>query len=135
MTVPVLTPPTLPLPGPAAGPPARLRVVRVLLLVEVVLALVSTLESAVVAVVGLGSPAAPLLTGAVAVALALVTRRAGRPGRPFPRRLVLLTQGVLLASAVVDVVVALAQHYPPLLVPTLTRLVLPGAVVVLARRR
>ena len=135
MTVPVLTPPTLPLPGPAAGPPPRLRVARVLLLVEMVLALVSTLESAVVAVVGLGTPTAPLLTGGVAVVLALVTRRAGRPGRPFPRRLVLVTQGVLLAAAGVDLVVALAEQAAPLLVPTLTRAVLPAAVVVLVRRR
>lgn len=132
MTIPVLTPPTLPLPVAAPGLPPRLRVVRVLLLVEVVLALVSTVESAVVAAVGLGSPAAPLLTGALAVVLALVTRRFGR-GRG--RRLVLAVQWVLLASAAVDLVVTLLQQVPPLPVPVLVRWVVPGAVVVLLRGR
>ena len=132
MTVPVLTPPTLPLPASSPGLPPRLRVVRVLLLVEVVLAVVSTVESAVVAAVGLGSPAAPLLTGLVAVVLALLTRRFGR-GRG--RRSVLAVQWVLLASAAVDLVVALVQQVPPLPVPVLVRWVVPGAVVLLLRRQ
>ena len=132
MTVPVLTPPTVPLPAPVPGPPPRLRVVRVLLLLEVVLALVATVESAVVAAVGLGSPTSPLLTALVALVLALLTRRLGR-GRG--RRLVLAAQWVLLAAAAVDLLVALFQQVPPLLVPTLVRWVLPGAVVVLLRRQ
>ena len=132
MTVPVLTPPTVPLPAPVPGPPPRLRVVRVLLLLEVLLALVATVESAVVAAVGLGSPTSPLLTALVALVLALLTRRLGR-GRG--RRLVLAAQWVLLAAAAVDLLVALFQQVPPLLVPTLVRWVLPGAVVVLLRRQ
>ena len=132
MTVPLLAPPTPALPAAAPGLPPRLRVVRVLLLVEVVLAVVSVVETTTVAAVGLGSPAAALLTAVVAAVLAVATRRFGR-GRG--RRLVLALQWAFLASAAVDLVVALLEQVPPLLVPLLVRWVVPGAVVVLLRRQ
>jgi hypothetical protein len=135
MTVPVLTPPTLPLPAASGGLPPRLRVVRVLLLVEVVLALMSTAESAVVATLGFGSPVSAVLTGLVAAVLALVTRRFGRGDGTRGRRAVLAVQWVLLAAAAVDLVIAALQQVPPLLVPTLVRWVVPGAVVLLLRRQ
>ena len=131
MTVPLLAPPPA-LPAAAPGLPPRLRVVRVLLLVEVVLAVVSAVETTTVAAVGLGSPAAALLTAVVAAVLAVATRRFGR-GRG--RRLVLALQWAFLASAAVDLVVALLEQVPPLLVPLLVRWVVPGAVVVLLRRQ
>jgi hypothetical protein len=109
----------------------RLRVVRLLLLLEALVAAVSTVESAVVAGVGLGSPATVLLTGALVVVLALGARTAGR-GRAT--RTAMIVQAVLLASAGIDVVIALVVQVAPLLLPTLVRIALPATVLVLLRR-
>jgi hypothetical protein len=116
---------------PASGAPSpRMRVVRVLLLVQLVVALVTTVEATVVAAVGFGSPVAALLTAAVAVVLAVAARAVGRGRATW---LVVAVQTVFLAAALVDVVISLVEVVAPLLVPMLVRIALPATVLVLVR--
>lgn len=132
-TVPLAPPPTAPL--PLAGPSDRMRVVRVLLLLELVVALVTTLEAVVVAAVGFGTPVPAVLTAAVAVVLAVAARDAGRgaPGAVRRRWLVLAVQVVFLVAAGVDVAIAMFEGVAPLLLPALVRIALPATVLVLLR--
>ncbi|MBI4941148.1 MAG: hypothetical protein HY830_10415 [Actinobacteria bacterium] len=134
-TVPLAPPPTAPLPLTGPGPSDRMRVVRVLLLLEPVVALVTTLEALDVAAVGFGTPVPAVLTAAVAVVLAVAARDAGRgaPGAVRRRWLVLAVQVVFLAAAGVDVVIAMFEGVAPLLLPTLVRIALPATVLVLLR--
>ncbi|WP_088288495.1 hypothetical protein [Kineosporia sp. A_224] len=134
-TVPLAPPPTAPLPLAGPAPSDRMRVVRVLLLLELVVALVTTLEALIVAAVGFGTPVPAVLTGAVAVVLAVAARDAGRgtPGAVRRRWLVLAVQVVFLAAAGVDVVIAMFEGVAPLLLPALVRIALPATVLVLLR--
>jgi hypothetical protein len=144
-TVAVMTTPTVPLaptvplpvPGPltAPGPSARMRVVRVLLLLELVVALVTTLESLVVVLVGMGGPVPTVLTAGVAVVLAVAARDVGRsaPGAVRRRWLVLAVQVVFLTAAGVDVAISMLEGVAPLLVPALVRIAVPATVLVLLR--
>jgi hypothetical protein len=109
-------------------PGPRARVVRVLLLVQLVVALVTTVEASVVAVVGLGSPVPALLTAAVCVVLGVAARAAGRGRGTW---LVIAVQVVFLCSALVDVVIGLLEAVAPLPVPMLVRIALPATVLAL----
>jgi hypothetical protein len=117
------------------GPGDLADVLRVLLLLQAALFLVLAIEALVFG--GLFGPTA--LGGAalsLAVALGLLAARArlerlGRRGR----RLLLGLQGVLLAGAVLDTLLAYLMADQLLgLVPALTRGVLPVAIVVLVRQ-
>ena len=115
----------------AADPTAADRLLRLLLLVEAMLAVVTTLESAVVVVAGMGLPLPSLLTGAIAVALCLAARSAGRGGRS---RLTVWLQWAFVAGALVDLVVAALLSYPPAPLGVLVRLGLPLTVLAVLRR-
>lgn len=127
--------PTLPLPGAFPGAPSDRALLRLALLAEAVLATVTAVESAIVAT-AFGAPLPVLLTMAVAAALFVAARDAGRgTGRDPVRRWVRVLQWTFLAGAAVDVVAAaLTSMPPPPLVPALVRVVLPVTVLVLARR-
>jgi hypothetical protein len=111
--------------------------VRVLVLVQGGIALLSTVEILFWAT--FADPAGALgpsvlLTGGMAVGTLALATALGQRFRPA-RRLVLVLETVVLASALVDLGLALAFAHRPLgLVPLLTRLVLPVAVIVLLRR-
>jgi len=107
------------------------RLLRLLLLCEAMLAVVTTLESAVVVAAGMGLPLPSLLTGVVAVALCLSARSAGRGGRP---RLTGWLQWAFVAGALVDLVIAALVSYPPAPLGVVVRLGLPLTVLALLRR-
>lgn len=108
----------------------RLRIARVLVLTELVLAATTAFEATVVAVVGMAPPLNPALTLVQIVLLALAARALGRGRVRLARGL----QVAILAVAAVDLVIAALVSMPPLLVPVLVRIVLPIAVLVLLRK-
>jgi len=112
--------------GSTAGRGDWLAVLRILLIVQGIVAVVATIEASIVAVFigGLVLPLAALnLTGA---GLTLyVAARIGRHSKGV-RRLAVVLQTGWLAFAVIDMSLAIAITQQPLeLVPTLTRIVLP----------
>lgn len=134
-TVPLVVPgttsfPVQPDPVDVSPPvPASLRTARLLVLLELLVATVSSVESAVVAGVGLGTPGAVLLTAAVAVVLA---RQSGRLGRGRVTRTLRVTQWAFLAMAAIDQLVALFLVHAALLpLSVAVRVALPVAVLAL----
>lgn len=143
-TVPLAVPGTVPFPiapepatgapEPATGAPAvpdRLRLARLVVLLELLVALVSTVESTVVAGTGLGTPGAVLATALLAAVLA---RQSGRLGRGRVTRTLRVTQWLFLGMAALDQVVALVVVQGALLpLSVAVRVVLPLAVLVLTQ--
>ena len=112
-----------------------LGVVRILLLIQGGIAVLSTLE---VAIAGLAGPAvAPLvLLNVLAAILTLVAARGVARRSRRSRRLAISLEWIVLAFAVLDLALALFLAKRSLeLVPVLTRFVLPLAVVRMLRRR
>lgn len=113
-----------------------LGVVRVLLLVQGGIAVLSTLEVAI-AVFAVGPAVAPLvLLNVLAAILTLVAARGVARRSRRSRRLAISLEWIVLIFAVLDLALALFLAKRSLeLVPVLTRLVLPLAVVRMLRRR
>jgi hypothetical protein len=131
-----------PAPGPLGDtvPPApvlpapsdRLRLARLLVLLEVLVAAVSAVEATVVAAVGFGVFGSAVVTVALAVALAW---QAGRLGRGRVTRTLRLCQWAFLGFAAIDLVIALFLVHGVLLpVSLLVRVVLPVGILRLTRR-
>lgn len=109
----------------------RLRIARLLVLVQLVVASVSVVETMVVMAAGLGSPVVLLLTVGQVVLLGLAARALGRGGRV---RLAVAAQVVFLVAGAGDLLVAAATGMPPALLPVVMRVLVPVAVLVLLRR-
>lgn len=110
-----------------------LDLIRVLLLVQAGILLATTIEAAIWgAAFGAGLGPA-FLSGAAAVAL-IVARSRIAPDHRWARRVVSVIEGVLIATLIIDSILALVirSAIPPL-VALLTRLALPLAVIVLLR--
>jgi hypothetical protein len=109
----------------------RRRTARLLVLVQLVVACVSVVETLVVMAFGLGSPVVLVLTVAQAVALGLAAGALGRGGRV---RIVVAAQVVFLVTGGADLLVTALIGMPPALLPVVVRVALPLAVLVLLRR-
>lgn len=111
-----------------------LDVARALLLLQGAILVATTLEALVFGLAFPGTAGGVLLSGASAVAI-LVARTRLRAERRWSRRLVYAVEGLMLAFAVVDSVLAIAltRALPPA-VAVLTQLVLPASVIALLRR-
>jgi hypothetical protein len=126
--------PNLGLPEPPD--PTVVDLARVLVLLQGAFAVLSTVELGVWAIFGGIGTLAPsfALTAAAAVATLSLAAGLGRRARRS-RRLVLWVEGAVLFAAAADLVLALLLAHRPLeLVPMLTRVALPIAVIVLMRR-
>jgi hypothetical protein len=118
--------------------PGVVEIVRVLLLMQAGFALLSTVGALAVGLfTGTLAPLQPTLAvsaGAAVAALILSARLGRRSWRA--RRLVMVGECLVLAGALVDLTLSLAIVHEPLgLVPVLTRIVVPVAVLVLLRRQ
>ena len=113
-----------------------LGVVRVLLLIQGGIAILSTLEVAV-AGMALGPAVAPLVVlNLLAAALTLGAARGVARRSRRSRRLAISLEWIVLGFAVIDLALALFLAKRSLeLVPVLTRLALPVAVIRMLRRR
>lgn len=111
-----------------------LDVARALLLLQGAILVATTLEALIFGLAFPGAAGGVLLSGASAVAI-LVARTRLRAERRWSRRLVYVVEGLTLAFAVVDSVLAIAltRALPPA-VAVLTQLVLPASLITLLRR-
>ena len=114
----------------------RTEVLRVLLLLQAAILVVTTVEAAIFGAAFAGAPGMPFLLSAVATVGVFAARaRVGSPGA-WPRRLLYVVEGVLIASIGIDTVFALfVTHVAPPLLAALTRFVVPLAVIALLRAR
>jgi hypothetical protein len=130
--------------GPADGPcddrpvteraEGELEVARVLLLFQGAILIATTIEAAIWGTAFRAGLAPVLFSGAAAIAV-LGARTRLRAGARRPRRVLLVVEGLILATLVIDTVLAIVVRgaLPPP-VAMLTRLLLPLAMVVLLRR-
>lgn len=110
-----------------------LDVARVLLLLQGAILVATTIE-ALFWGAAFGAGGAVLISGAAAVVI-LVARSRLRAERRWPRRLISVIEGLIVALFTVDIALALAlTHALPPVVALLTQLVLPVAVITLLRR-
>lgn len=123
-----------PLPAISQGAPDQLEVVRVLLVLQGALAAAATLETLVVSLVLGGSLIVP---SAISILLAVATFWAAAHlprGSHRARIFVFILEGLWLAGAVVDLALSLVLVHRGIgLVPTLTRVAVPLAVLWMLR--
>jgi hypothetical protein len=112
-----------------------LDVARVLLLVQGSILIATTIEALIWSFAFGGAAGTPVAISGAAAAAILVARARLRGDRRWPRRLVFIVEGVILATLALDTVLAIALTgaLPPA-VALLTRLLLPISVMVLLRR-
>ncbi len=117
-------------------PAGRTELARVLLLLQGSILLVTTVEAAILGAALAGAPGAPFLITAAAMAAVFAARGSlGGTGR-WPRRVLYLVEGVLVASIGIDTAFALlVTHAAPPVLAVLTRFVLPLAVIALLRTK
>ncbi|GEM_PF-4483650 len=108
----------------------RIRVARILILFELVLAVTSFIEASVFVAVGLSLPGSALLTLGHVVLLAVAARCLARGGPTWPARVL---QILVLTSAVIDLVVAALVEMQPLPVVVGVRILVPVVVLLLLR--
>jgi hypothetical protein len=108
---------------------------RVLLLFQGALLIATTIEALVWSAVFAGATASSALFSGAAAAVIFVGRARLRADRRASRRLVHATEVVILVIQAIDIALslALAHSFPPL-VPLLTQVALPIAVIVVLRR-
>jgi hypothetical protein len=112
-----------------------LDVVRALLLLQGAILIATTIEAIIWGVLFSGTVGAPALMSAAAAAVVLLARLRVRPDRRRTRRLVYLVECAILATFVIDAVLAVAlPHALPPPAAVFTGCVLPLSAVLLLRR-
>ena len=121
---------------PMKGDPTAIDIIRILLLLQGAIAVVSTLEVSVMTAVS-GPLLFPLVAvNAFAAALSLWLAAAIRRHSRLGRRLVMIIEVLVILIATIDLLLSIFIAQAPLeLVPVLTRFFLPVAVIRLLRRR
>ena len=120
----------------ALGRSPRSDMLRVILLLQGAVLLVTTVEAAVFGAAFAGAPGTPFLLSAAATVVIFAARARIDAAGPWPRRLLYVVEGSLIASIGVDTAFSLfVTHGAPPLIAALTRFVLPLAVVALLRAR
>jgi hypothetical protein len=110
-------------------------VARALLLFQGAILIATTLEALVWAVLFPGANGSPALMSAASSVVVLVGGARLRADRRWARRLVYLVEGLILATAAVNIAIGLAlAHALPPLVALMTQLVLPASAIALLRR-
>lgn len=114
----------------------RSELLRVLLLLQGAILVVTTVEAAIYGAAFAGAPGVPFLLSAGATAAVFLARaRIDGQGR-WPRGLLYLVEGSLIASIGMDTAFSLfVTHGAPPMIAALTRFVLPLAVIALLRAR